>query len=190
MENHKRLVVVTPCSRPENLPRVRASLDFDHVTTWYIVYDTSQRPYKKRYEDDPKVVELACADPYSINGNSQRNIALHSIAEGMVYLLDDDNAIHPDFWRLWEICEPGKIYTFDMVREDGNVQKGDHPVPHDIDSSQCLFDARLMGPTRFVPPVYHADGIFLYNLCRNHRRDWVYVPQVAAFWNRLRWGSI
>ena len=58
-----------------------------------------------------------------ISGNPQRNFALDLLREkeGYIYFLDDDNKMHPNFWRvaLPAMLEGGyDLATFDQVRPE------------------------------------------------------------------------
>ena len=51
--------IITPCSRPDNLDKLYASMNWDLITKWYIVYDTSKdRSYIHKYTDNDKIAEL------------------------------------------------------------------------------------------------------------------------------------
>lgn len=178
------LHLITPCSRPENLHTIAASIDFSKIRTWYIVYDTNRVPFVKRFEGHPKVVELACNLPGSM-GNMQRNMALDAIAKGMVYFVDDDNTVHPHFWALCDRFKRNKIYTFNYER-DGAVLKGDTPVVGAIDTSQYVFDIHLARGVRFDPHRYEADGVFIEQLVAAHPDKWEFVDEVAAVYNNLQ----
>ena len=98
------LTIITPCSRPENLPALYRSLDFRIVREWIIVHDTTRgRIVEHQFLDDPRVREVEYADASGISaaGNAQRNFALRLLhGDGYVYFLDDDNVVHPNFWRV------------------------------------------------------------------------------------------
>ena len=186
----RKITLVTPCSRPENLPKVAASIDFTKVQTWFIVHDarpgrggTSARVFDPR--DFPCVVELWCDAP-GVVGHPARNLVLDRVREGLVYFLDDDTVVHPRFWALADTLEPGKIYSFDMEYSDGHVRGGDTPLVGHIDTAQVVFDASLVDSLRFCADVYHADGLFFQDLIGSRREAWQYVPGVYAYYNKLR----
>lgn len=176
------LAIVTPCSRPENLPEIFETVRFDLIDTWYIVYDTRHAAFVKRY-DHPQIVEMECGDE-GVSGNACRNRALDVIGEGMVYFLDDDNLVHPEFWKM--SFAPGRIHTFDMQYSDGRVLPGTRPVVDGIDTAQCVVDVALVGPNRWVVTEYAADGMFINAVWEAHKDKWVYHPVVASHYNRLR----
>jgi hypothetical protein len=98
------MYLVTPCSRPENLDRIKESIQFDKIEKWYIVYDNTKFEFSERYKNDPKIVEIECHDSNGISGNQFRNKALDVISSthkgGFVYFVDDDNIVHSNFWNM------------------------------------------------------------------------------------------
>lgn len=179
------IVLVTPCSRPQNLKKLEESIDFEKVSMWYIVYDCRKMAFEKRYEGNPKVTELECKEE-GTSGNQCRNMALDQIKSGMVYFLDDDNVIHPDFWTL--DAPKGKIVTFNQITDDlGGVRKGDDVRVGYIDTAQFFMDRSLIGERRFVNDKYEADGIFVVELYEANKDNWVYMDKIAAYYNKLKW---
>lgn len=186
----RKITLITPCSRPENLHKVAASIDFTKVQTWFIVHDA--RPGRggspTRVFDPaefPSVVELWCDAPGTA-GHPARNMVLERVHKGLVYFVDDDNAVHPRFWDLVDTFEPGKIYSFDMEYRDGHVLRGNIARVGHIDTAQVVFDAGLVGSLRFRADKYEADGLFFEALIGSHPDLWQYKPGVHAFYNRLR----
>lgn len=178
------LVIVTPCSRPENLEAVKDSINFDRIKAWYIIYDTRNVEFLKRFQHE-KIIELECKDE-GVVGHQIRNMALCTIQEGIMYFLDDDNIIHPNFWNISGQFCLGRIFTFDMIRNNCSILLGNNPVPNLIDVSQYAFDVRLVGDLRFDETAYNADGQFIKKLHNQCNEQWTYIQTVAAFYNKLR----
>lgn len=87
---------MTPCSRPENLLRIKETIPTE--CTWVVVYDHS-------VEKDVECVSDVCI--YSENtgfyGNPLRNEFLDLFSDKFtdddwVYILDDDNILHPEWY--------------------------------------------------------------------------------------------
>lgn len=178
----EKFSIVTPCLRVENLELVKGSIDFQKVHAWYIVYDCRKVPFKKHFEGDPKIIELECTDE-GCAGHPNRNVALEIIKDGLVYFLDDDNIIHPDFWNTE--FKLGKVYTFNQLRNkrNGEVLSGRNPRPGSIDTAQCVFDASLLKGRRFKADAYDADGILIRELCTGS--DWEFIDRVLCYYNYL-----
>lgn len=183
--NTRKLTIVTPCSRPENLPKIFETMRFDLIDKWYIIYDTRNATFVERYADHPQIVEMECKDE-GVVGHPIRNMALDVITEGLVYFLDDDNTIHPEFWEMCRSFTPGRIHTFDIEYADKRVLAGDSVKVCSIDTAQYVFDVALVGTTRFIPTEYAADGMFIEAVWEANKDKWVYRKQVAAYYNRLR----
>jgi hypothetical protein len=181
------LTIITPCSRPENLPVVLRSINFDVVNRWIIVHDTQRRPFVKVFPDDEKIEEYSCEGPPNRSGNGPRNMGLNLVTDGFVYFLDDDNIVHPSFYtEIVPKLMPRSIVSFDMEYVNGAVLRGSNPRPRNIDTSMVVFDRVTCGSLKWDLQEYIADGIFIQKLIENSRDQWTYLPIVAAWYNRLR----
>lgn len=182
---HVEFYIVTPCSRPENLEKMKELINFDLITKWYIIYDTRNQEFIKRYQHHDKIIELECKDE-GIVGHQIRNLALNIITSGMMCFLDDDNVIHPEFWNILVEFKLGQIYTFDMIYKNQSILRGNNPVIGSIDTAQYVFDSSLVGNLRFNVSEYAADGYFIQDLVKQNKDKWVYVPKQAAYYNWIR----
>lgn len=182
-ENGSNLTIITPCSRPENLEKIKESIDFDKIDKWYIVYDNRHFEFSKRYENNPKVVEIECKDE-GVVGHQCRNKALDIIKSGMVYFLDDDNIIHPEFWNI--DFQSGKIYTFNQQRSSSDILRGDNINVGKIDTAQFVFDKSLLNGLKFQKDIYEADGIFIQKLIEDNRTNWNFIDQIGCYYNKLK----
>ncbi len=186
------LTITTPCSRPENLQKLYDSIDFKKINRWIICYDTSKdRTYPKKFNNE-KILEIT-ADGTAVNsqaGHFQHNEALNLIKNSYVYRIDDDTIIHPNFWNfnfiLTENIE-SLIYTFDCVNKHGKIyRKGDIPKPSKIDTSCFCVHSNLIGEDRWQSNNYDADGQFIYQMVKKNKMKFTYVPEIMAYYNRLR----
>jgi hypothetical protein len=185
----KKLTIITPSVRPENIFRLYQSLRMEYVDKWFIVYDGS------RIAENPLLFQNAhpqiCETVYTANetsmcGNTQRNHILdiierdQSCAGTYLYYLDDDNLGHPNLYLLLDKIDDGRIYTFDSTTRSGN-----EPVINQIDTAQFLADISLVRGLRWVPYLYNADGHYIENACYLNREKWVYVKHTMAYYNIL-----
>ena len=191
-KNEKKLTLITPSIRPENIMKLYSSIRFEYVDTWYIIYDGKHLPQQTPLfgGQHPQIVELVYSS-HGISGNPQRNHALDMIKQThpntYVYFLDDDNTIHPLLYSLLNVVDDNRIYTFDRVNreEGGQVFSGNNPTVNNIDASQFLVDFSLISNIRWIPVLYNADGYFI-ELCGYLNTDkWVYVNNVMAHYNSL-----
>jgi len=182
------LTVVTPCSRPENLPALEASLTpgaawFD--IAWMVLSDHGQYPE-------------------SVAGHAQRNRALDRIMDGWVYFLDDDNLMHPAlFERLYRritripswylrgygsVGETGRARGYIFSQELGAGQRVAAPenvTVNRIDTAQFLLWRGLIGDLRFAEDRYEADGIFIETLYSQSPQSFEFIEEPLCYYNRL-----
>ena len=101
---NNKITIITPCSRIHNLPMLYESIKFDKIHKWIIVYDTTVNSYCHSFIHSEQIIEVDCKSSLNgVVGNTQRNYALSLVEDdNYIYFLDDDNIIHPDFWKIIE----------------------------------------------------------------------------------------
>ena len=179
-----KLILITPCSRPKNLEKLYKSIQFDKIALWCIIYDTRHIPFIKHFNNNPKIIELECKDDGTA-GHQIRNMALNIITEGIIYFLDDDNIMHPFFWNLVDHFKYGNLYTFNLLYQSGQILYGNNPIPKKIDTSQYVFDRKLVDNIRFDINTYCADGIFINTIYENNKPNSFHFNYIAAYYNWL-----
>ena len=185
----KKLSIITPCIRPENLMRIKESIPFDYVHEWIIVYDESKVARQHLFQDD-RIKEYGCKG-YSIVGNIQRNYGLDQITgDTYVYFLDDDTIMHPDLATLLQTIEPGHLYTFDQQRSIKEFPytdclKGNKIEMFGIDTAMCLIDSSLCKNIRWETDEYAADAIFIAECYSSQPNAWIYVDRVLSYYNYI-----
>lgn len=188
-----KITIITPSIRPENLLKIKETIKFDYVYKWIIVYDQNkiaETPFL--FKDDDKIIELMCYSEKSISGNAQRNYALDRLAddETYIYFLDDDTGLTNDIYKLFDILESEKVYTFGQKRDGNifpyiNVLKGDIPEPYLIDTAQMLISSKLINILRWIEDRYNSDGYFIRNCIKYNKDAWIFVDEVLAGYNSL-----
>ena len=183
------LNIITPCCRPANLLKIKKSIDFDKISMWYIVYDTSHnRTYEKQFVGEPKITELECSDTGRA-GHPMRNFAIKQIKEGLIYNLDDDNIMHPGFWELLPKMNTEHFYTFDQVNKSpyvrNGVLKGHRLRVSQIDTAQFVVPKTLVESIEFQKDNYSADGEYMVEVNSKNPGRHVYFPMLAAYYNYL-----
>ena len=103
-----KLSIITPCSRPLNLPAIYASiLEMNESDVeWIIIYDSDE--IDKRilaYEKEVPIILLKERRGVG-KGSMQRNAGLNICSGDYIYFLDDDNLVHPMLYN--RICVYGK----------------------------------------------------------------------------------
>uniref|UniRef100_A0A6C0AMM1 Uncharacterized protein n=1 Tax=viral metagenome TaxID=1070528 RepID=A0A6C0AMM1_9ZZZZ len=178
------LSIITACSRPQNLKEIYKSIDFSLVTKWYIVYDTSRdRTYTPEFATEEKIKELNC-NKEGYAGHPQINMALDLIKEGYVYIMDDDNIFHKNFWRLLPTLDSEFVYTWDQDRiQEGRILKGGQIEETKIDTSQFIVPRNLIGSIRWAEKKSAGDFRFISQIYKKYGDKFKYIPQVACYHN-------
>ena len=166
-----RLTIITPCSRPQNLPAMAESIKpgrsmFDVI--WMIVFDNRE-----------------CLE--SKVGNYQRNCALDAVSDGWIYFLDDDTVLHPDFFsELAKVKSKAVAFEQDLETWVRKVAPSEMRVCH-IDMGQVIIRREIIGDIRFALSVYEADGIFIESVYKNNPNAWSFIDKPLCYYNKLRW---
>ena len=187
-QERKKITIITPCIRPDNLAKIKKSINFDYINEWIIIYDKKYIKNQHLFEDD-KIKEYEFLGS-GISGNPQRNYGLDNISNinTYVYFLDDDNIIHPNLYKLLDIIEDNKIYTFNQKRPDNvfpykELLLGNKIEIGEIDSAMFLVDYNLCKNIRWIPDKYVADGIFIVECYSENRDKWIYIDELIAYYN-------
>lgn len=157
-----RLHILTAVTRPENLGRIAASIPPEAY--WHLAFDP---------------------DHSAVGGQAVKNRLLDVIADGWVYVLDDDTLFHPDLAAAIEEVGDAPALVVSQAW-DGGVRRA---TPGEvklgsIDIGQVVFRRDTIGAAR-IPETYEGDGHFLEALLLN-RRGVVFVDRVLSLYNALR----
>ena len=183
--NKKKMTIITPSMRPSNLLKVKESIDFNYVDEWIIVYDeakVNKHPHLFKNENNPKIKEYLHTSKGKF-GNPQRNYALDHIQneETFLYFLDDDNLIHQDLYRLLDIVDDEKLYTFNQEKR----LLGNKIKLANIDTAMILINFKLCKNIKWVLNDYGADFIFINQCYSENPDEWVYVNNSLSTYNIL-----
>ena len=199
-----KLTIITRCSRPGNLQKVKDSVfttdKFD--ITWCVMFDSTILK-----DIDAEIlanVQSKNGKTYFIKsipgdyGHQMINKAIDDIVDGFVFVLDDDNIIHEDFYEsLYEaiISNPnkrgfvykqridGKDFTRAEIRECGH----DLMKVSQVDMAQVVFERSLIGNTRINPLNYIADSIYIQEVYdTNTPDDFFFIDKIMCYYNFLQ----
>lgn len=177
--------IITACSRPENLKQLYDSIRFEMIHAWYIVYDTSKAKCTKQFANNQKVVELEC-NTKGVCGHPQINHALNIITEGYIYVLDDDNIMHPNFWTIVPQFDGENVYTFDQIRMPGDKLLLGNSITYGyIDTAQFVVPRHRVSTVRWPEQMRGGDYAFISAIKRNNPHNFKYIPGVASYWNYI-----
>lgn len=141
-----RLSIITPCSRPYNLPTIYASISgmqSDNVE-WIVVFDGDSIDERIRmYEKNVPIILLNChredGDNYA---SRQRNLGIDVATGDYLYFLDDDNVVHRRLYdKLCDFATGDNIIIFNQFTFKGGRKK---PIniksfkPGQLDTGQFL----------------------------------------------------
>ena len=161
-----KLHVLTACTRPENLPRIAASLqkwgpvDF----TWHIRFDWAKR---------------------HVGGQALKNAMLDEIEDGWVWVLDDDTVANGKLYRRVQQVMDGVGAV--VVSQRHSILGILHAKPENvkvssIDIGQAVISREVIGSHR-IPETYAGDGEFLSAVLG--KTEVVYLDEVLSFHNAL-----
>lgn len=178
--------IITPCSRPDNLPKLFESLKtFSDKLVWYIVHDSLDKRciFNNKFN---WIKEFSFHLDGGVAGHAQRNFALDLIESGYVYQLDDDNLLHPYLIPAIELRTERAI-TFAQIMDKGRIRLGNSIRQTFIDQAQFILDRTLIGDCRYNPYNYCGDGEFIEELYNKHKDDFVTLSSPLCFYNALNW---
>ena len=194
-QHNLKITIITPSIRPENLLKISKYINFDYVSKWLIIYDSSKiKENPLLFKTNNKVIELLYNETESISGNAQRNHGLDLIEneeeESYIYFLDDDSVLSDDIYKLFDRLESKKVYTFSQQRDASifpyvNILKGDIPEVYLIDTSQLLISSKLIHKNRWELSKYNADGYFIRKCIQDNKDSWIFVDNILTGYNNI-----
>jgi predicted O-methyltransferase YrrM len=183
------LTILTPCSRPENLSTLLPGVAECQSTfnlRWIIVHDRPREP-----EEMPGWVEqhtIEAAD--SVAGKAQLNFAVGLIQSGWVWVLDDDNLVHPNFavsLRDMLLAHPeAKAFVFPQQQREGTRFAAPQLMREcAVDQAQFVIRRDFIGAARY-PLRYTGDGGFVAQLYAREPGAFRFGAVPAVYYNALR----
>jgi hypothetical protein len=184
-KNTNKITILTPSYRVDNLLEIKKSINFEYVDEWIIVYDASKivdNPKLFENQENNKIKEFVfnCEGEY---GNPQRNYALSKITnpDTLLYYLDDDNIIHPNIYRLLNIIDNNKIYTFNQY----NRIKGNKVTINNIDTAMTIIPFRLCKNEKWILDNHNADGYYITECYDNNKNTHIFVDNDLCYYNKI-----
>lgn len=181
------LNIVTPCTRPHNLPAISRSINIPRDRyRWVVVFDSE--PYdvelpqncEAYFHRDPSPI------PGSLSrGDAQRNFAIEMIHTDHVYLNDDDTTIHPDLWDAVRGLAAHDFISFDQGWRNGAPRLDGSVIGMcRTDSHNFIASRELIGDTRMRTDVYESDGHLVEEIYPRARNP-IYIPRTLSVFNSL-----
>jgi len=169
-----KLHLLTAVTRPENLPQIEASLapaaDFGIEVVWHTQADPEHQ---------------------SVGGQSIKNAMIEQIDDGWVYILDDDNLMHPHFWHTVAAAVAARpeaaMLVITQAHRNGWARIA-HPAmlrPTLVDAGQVVVRRDALGDLR-IPEHYCGDGEWIAALGETLAGRIVFCTTPATYYNWLR----
>ena len=192
--------IITRCTRLGNIETVKQSV-FSNLTEntdvqWHVVFDTNNlkdidAELLNRLDDSNTTLHFRKGDGW---GLSQLNDLIHEL-DGWVYHVDDDNTIHPDFYKTIEesYSEDSNVSAFIFAQYVGGKDFSQLEVREarpanvevsKIDLAQWLIHSDLHKNYSYGSG-YTADGEFIVNLYNNEKDSFRFINKVLCNYNDL-----
>lgn len=186
-KNTNKLTIITPSYRVDNLLEIKESINFDYIEEWIIVYDGSKvidNPKIFENQENNKIKEYvyACQEE-GVSGNPQRNYALSKITnpDTLIYYLDDDNIVNPNIYKLLNIIDNNKIYSFNQFERI----KGNDIRVCGIDTAMVIIPYKFCKNEKWQLDKYDADGYYITDLYEKNKNIHIYVDNDLCYYNKI-----
>jgi glycosyltransferase involved in cell wall biosynthesis len=211
-----KIDIITRCTRPEFLNEVLVSILSNRIPEidlhWHIIFDTSvvkavptgalsssQIPTTTYFwEGTPGDMAHTLINRV-IDKLQMTKDPDHSYLERYVYILDDDNQIHPDFFStiyenysthsvtecrgmIFSQYVGGKDFSKLEIRE----AKPENVKVRHIDMAQFLLSLDIIGDVRLQPGIYIADGYYIEEIYNARKENFIFIDKVLCNYNSLQ----
>lgn len=191
-----KLSIITPCSRPHNLPIIYSSIlsmNTDNVE-WIIVYDNmdvDERIWE--YEENVPILQYRTnrlvGDNYA---SRQRNLGMEVASGDYLYFLDDDNLVHKLLYDKIDLyCGDNKIIIFNQLTKKHTIKNTNSEFKNRLllgqfDTGQIAVPNHLN--TRWdVDKSWMEETHYIKNLINEVGEDrFIFVDGIYTFYNYLR----
>jgi len=189
--------IITRCTRPYNLIKIKESLLNNKKINiiWWIIFDTSILK-----DIDVELLSILNSDDFKINlrflkstpgacGYDLINQILKEIDPNeWMYLLDDDNILHPNFSEfIGDIKTDKSVITFSQFvdKKDFTGLEYRIAIPENmrfqgIDSAQILIKRSMV---KEFALNYAADGILIDALYKSNPEEFLFIDKVISYYN-------
>lgn len=198
------LTLVTAVSRAQNLRKIYSTISKSLRgvaldVRWILVFDAPGNTSADTADlissaKDLKITKAIYPGEPKQWGILQKNHGMDLIKGGWYHLLDDDNIVHPEFFKSIHsaiVNHPGKrAFSFGQLRRDfrGNLSSGpDKMKPGHIDNTMFVVSMDLIGSSRY--DVKHAgieDYHFFKSLYDKDPGSFVFLDEFICYYNYLR----
>lgn len=187
VKTNQKIFIITPSRRPFNITFIEKTIPKD--CEWIVVFDKTVK--NEHTFNVPKVIK---SNETGFWGNPNRNVGLEYIKNNLnpsdtdwIYILDDDNIIHPEWWNNIQphLNSTDAIITWGQTWSNGEprTEPTNNPKVSTIDTSQYMVRWSVAKNLRFEP-IYEADGIYAEEAAK--RGTVKKLDQYLGYYNFLR----
>jgi len=183
--------ILTACSHPENLPKIYNSIIpfYKGNITWWIVYDLDKGEMKLKdyleFNDVDWIKKFWFKRASGEKGYPQKNYGLDLIKKDWVWVLDDDNILHPDLIETIEsVRENFQGILFRQMINSKDIRMIDPRQCH-IDQAQFVLKKEFIADKRYDEKVT-SDGKFIEELYKDYPEKFTKIEKVCCYYNKLR----
>jgi len=176
------LYVITPCSRPENIPEIAKTIPPE--CKWIIVHDN------KTHVIPPDNATLLVCEDTGHSGTLARNYALDKLSftdEDFILFHDDDNIIHPNWYNSISkyLNEDFSIITWGQINKENQLRllPTKNPTIGNIDTASFLVRWKYNKDVRHEL-VYWHDGLYAEACAKNG--EVLCINECLCYYNYLR----
>lgn len=98
-----------------------------------------------------------------------------------MYYLDDDNIVHPNLYKLLNIIDNTKLYTFNHK----NRIKGNNIKVGYIDTAMIIIPYKLCEGIKWKLHLYDADGYYIKECYDKNENIHIYLDNDLCYYNKI-----
>jgi len=190
--------IITRCTRQENLLEISKSIFTDlYNIKWYIIFDTN---VIKQLDSDiiNSLTEFGAILKFwkgetGDYAHSLINRLLDELGD-WIYIVDDDNKIHEDFYSTihnkmnYSSDTKGFIFNqkvggIDFSGVDVRYASPENICVGKIDMAQFILHKDLIGNIRLNKYMYVADGQFIVDVYNSNSEKFLFINQILSYYN-------
>jgi len=197
------LNIITRCTRTTKIREIFQSIDTKNnlfSVKWFVIFDLTsliEIPTDiLSFLKDKSEIRFYDSNPEDF-GHDMINKTLDEIDNGLVYVLDDDNILHSNFFNLvsdWisnNFDKDGLIFSqkiggIDFTGQDIREADVDNVKVSKIDMAQFCLKRELIGDIRIPTGQYVGDGIFIQNIFESHSERFIISNQIGCYYNYFK----
>jgi glycosyltransferase involved in cell wall biosynthesis len=197
------LNIITRCTRTTKIREVFESLNKKNEKIsikWFVLFDLTSLVEIPTdilsFLKDKSEIRFYDSDPNDF-GHDMINKTLDEINSGLIYVLDDDNILHPNFLQLVEewlenfeeldgLIFSQKIGGVDFTGLDIRLSDDENVKVGKIDMAQFCLKRELIGDDRIPSGVYVGDGIFIQSIYENNKDKFLIKKEIGCYYNYFK----